>query len=362
MENLIATIREMQVGQQMIVADIKATRADQREMASIWTRQKNTRTATEHLRSTQADLEKTFSTRVQRIMKSTDERIRSLREISTHETFITRLGKKEVMNTLSEATKRGLETKLEEAEDQVCHKGSGNAEICVHKKRPQLPETTSSRTKRLQCLPSGGTTQKDFTEQDRPKREYTKKMTSVTSKPPTHYKTALCERVCSNLRAIGRIGDKPCFVTVDTGASVTFARPDIAAGLPERELTRRMYLRSVSGQITPILKEAFVKLTLGECLLMAWVFVADIIEEFTLGLDVMYAHSAVVDLGRHVLRLGEKEVPLTRPKRVSSNLFTSKCYTAYVPHDTEAAAGLEGCDEKLPQGRCNEIVQQGFSF
>jgi hypothetical protein len=346
MENLTATIRELQVGQQMTVADIKATRADQKDMAAIRARQKDTTTAIKHLKSTQADLEMTLSTRVQRILKSMDESIRSLHEISRHKTFITRLGKKEVMKTLSEATKRGLETKLQEGEHQVCHTGSGNAEICVNKNRPRLPKTTSSRTERLECFPSGGTTKKDFPEQDRPKpekREYTKNMA------PTHYKTAVCERARSNLRATGRIGDKPCSVIVDTGASVTTVRRDIAAGLPQREVTRRMWLRSVSGQNIPILKEAFVKLTLGECQLISWVFVADIVEEFTLGLDVMYAHSAVVDLGRHVLRLGEKEVPLRRPERVSSDLFTNKCYIAYARHDIDAAVDLEGCDEKLPK-------------
>jgi hypothetical protein len=325
MEKLISAIQELQVGQQTIVSDIKATRADQKEMAAIRACQAEMGTAIRHLQSARLDFEMTFSTHVQSIMISMDESIRSLREeVSRHDTFITCLGKKQLMNTLSEAAKRGLKTKVVEAEDRVCRESSGNAEICADRRRWEkgqlLSGTKSSGTERLVCLPSGGTNQ-DFPEQDRPKpekREYTKKWELATSCPPPHYTTSVCKTVCSNLRANGRIGDKPCIVTVDTGASVSITRPDMAAGLPERDVTRKTYVRSISGQTLPIFKEALVKLTMGKCLLTAWVFVADITEEFTLGLDIMYAHNAVVDLRRHVLRLGDEEVPLRLPERICS--------------------------------------------
>lgn len=38
------------------------------------------------------------------------------------------------------------------------------------------------------------------------------------------------------LHAEGRIGDKPYLVTIGTGASVPIARPEVTAGLPERDL------------------------------------------------------------------------------------------------------------------------------
>jgi hypothetical protein len=60
----------------------------------------------------------------------------------------------------------------------------------------------------------------------------------------------------------GWVGDKPCLVTVDTGAYVTVVRPDIAAGWPERQL-RRFKLQRVSGEKLPTLKEVFLTLTLG---------------------------------------------------------------------------------------------------
>lgn len=39
-------------------------------------------------------------------------------------------------------------------------------------------------------------------------------------------------------------------------------------------------------------------------------FVSDIRDEFILGLDVLRAYDASVDLGRHLLLLGQKEVTL----------------------------------------------------
>jgi hypothetical protein len=41
-----------------------------------------------------------------------------------------------------------------------------------------------------------------------------------------------------------------------------------------------------------------------------WVFVADITDDFILGLDILRAYDASVDIGRRVLRLGRDEVPV----------------------------------------------------
>jgi hypothetical protein len=43
-----------------------------------------------------------------------------------------------------------------------------------------------------------------------------------------------------SLNVVGWIGDESCLMKFRTGASVTIARPDITAGLPERELTWHM--------------------------------------------------------------------------------------------------------------------------
>jgi hypothetical protein len=99
-------------------------------------------------------------------------------------------------------------------------------------------------------------------------------------------------------------------VTVDTGASLTLVRPDIAEGLPERKPIRAPFLLTISDQIIPVIKEVLVELTVDKCCITTWAIVANIHCEFLLGLDVMCAEDVVLDLRRHVLRIGGQEVPL----------------------------------------------------
>jgi hypothetical protein len=92
-----------------------------------------------------------------------------------------------------------------------------------------------------------------------------------------------------SLTADGWIQEKPCRVTIDTGASATVDRPDIVAGLPERELSRPYVLQTESGETIPVVTEAFVDLTTGRRTLRSWVFVADITDDFILRLDILRA-------------------------------------------------------------------------
>jgi hypothetical protein len=55
-----------------------------------------------------------------------------------------------------------------------------------------------------------------------------------------------------------------------------------------------------------VLKKAFAELTLGQRTLRIWVFVAEITDQFILGLDVLRAYNASVDVGLCLLRLGQK--------------------------------------------------------
>jgi predicted aspartyl protease len=103
-------------------------------------------------------------------------------------------------------------------------------------------------------------------------------------------------------------------VIIDTGASMTIARPDIVAGLPERKPNLPYVLQTASGETIPVMREARVELTLGRRPLRIWVLVADITDELILGLDVLRACDASVEVGRHVLRMGREEVSLWNPR------------------------------------------------
>jgi hypothetical protein len=52
--------------------------------------------------------------------------------------------------------------------------------------------------------------------------------------------------------------EKPCRVTIDAGAFVTVARPDIVVGMPERRPGRQCVLQVGSRRTIPVVKEAQV--------------------------------------------------------------------------------------------------------
>jgi hypothetical protein len=60
-------------------------------------------------------------------------------------------------------------------------------------------------------------------------------------------------------------------------------------------------------------KEVFLTLTLGRRPLKIWDFVADITNELILGLDILCAYDASVDIGCQTLHLAEEEVLLWSP-------------------------------------------------
>jgi hypothetical protein len=59
------------------------------------------------------------------------------------------------------------------------------------------------------------------------------------------------------------MGDKLHLISIDTGTSVTITRPDIIAGLAEREMIW-LHIPQMSGETLPILKEAQMELSLGQ--------------------------------------------------------------------------------------------------
>jgi hypothetical protein len=141
-------------------------------------------------------------------------------------------------------------------------------------------------------------------------------------RPPRYAVKMLDEWAKGSLIADGWVLERPCQVTIDTGASATVARPDVVAGLPERDLCQPYLLQTESGETMPVTKEAHVDLTLGQRTLNSWVFVADIKDDFILGLDIRRAHDASVDIGRRLLRLGQDEVPAREAPTASESKRT----------------------------------------
>jgi hypothetical protein len=74
---------------------------------------------------------------------------------------------------------------------------------------------------------------------------YSAKKALVPSLLPPHYTPNILVREGDD--SLNAEGNKSCLMTIDTRASVTITRPNITAGLPERELTGPYILQMTSG-------------------------------------------------------------------------------------------------------------------
>jgi predicted aspartyl protease len=232
-----------------------------------------------------------------------------------HETIMTPLEEAKATNMPTNAAERGFETEVAADEDRAWREGRGSG---TGPKGPLLRRTKRRRTERPLCLLCGCPPQKHFPKevQHRPeelvesrKTEDFRELLALPHMSPSGLANTTFER----LRVDGWIGEKPCVVSVDTGASSTIVSPQMAEGLPIRVPASVTYLQSVSGDAVPVLQEALVKLTLGKYHLVSWALVAETTEEFTLGIDVMHAHGVILDLRRNILQLGDEAVPLRPP-------------------------------------------------
>jgi hypothetical protein len=152
-----------------------------------------------------------------------------------------------------------------------------------------LEETMSERSnskcgkrKRATCRPDN---ERNHLEPARKKR---KKIISATSeggrvrdtkrKPlgTSLWRTYSVSRVDS-ICAQGRIGNMSFLVTVDTGASVAIVRPDIAAGLHQKNLIRPCFLKTASRETQPMKKRALMEMTLGQVPIRIWALLGVVI-------------------------------------------------------------------------------------
>jgi hypothetical protein len=69
-------------------------------------------------------------------------------------------------------------------------------------------------------------------------------------------------------------------------------------------------LQRVSWEVLPILKEVFLTLILGWCLLTISIFIADFTNEFILDLDILNAYDVPVGPGHQMLHLAGGQVSL----------------------------------------------------
>ncbi|UYV63913.1 K02A2.6-like [Cordylochernes scorpioides] len=106
------------------------------------------------------------------------------------------------------------------------------------------------------------------------------------------------------------VNSKKIKATVDTGAMVSLIRKDALRTAP-RPLHRKMMLRTVTGITAPIEGELDVDIRLGETRFDHRVLVADIEDEFILGMDIIREHGFTFDPTQGILRLGDESFVLS---------------------------------------------------
>jgi hypothetical protein len=106
----------------------------------------------------------------------------------------------------------------------------------------------------------------------------------------------------------------------------------------------------------PILKQVFLSLTLGRGPLKIWVFVANITNEFILGLEILRPYNASVNIGRQTLRLAEEEISLWSPAAGTrpSNLVMAKDLVIHAQCEGIVMARLQ-----RHLGVENELIEPG---
>lgn len=150
----------------------------------------------------------------------------------------------------------------------------------------------------------------------------------------------------------GKVNGKWTTITFDTGAAVSVARSNtINCGI--RPLNGSVNLRSVTGEVSPVIGQADIELQLGSSCIHHKVLVADIEDDFILGMDLIRQHGFAFDHNLNILKFGNEEFVLSHPRYRPVKILATE--TVRVPGNSENI--IVGRLEHDP-GSCVGFVQQ----
>ncbi|UYV77866.1 K02A2.6-like [Cordylochernes scorpioides] len=111
----------------------------------------------------------------------------------------------------------------------------------------------------------------------------------------------------------GFINGRRCDMVIDTGANVTLVRTDVFQNLYPKPAEVRMKpisLQTATGERAKVHHCVLLSIQIGSKIFQHKGYVADIMDECIIGLDVLRQFGLSIDIGRNLLRTSDEDIPL----------------------------------------------------
>ncbi|UYV64922.1 K02A2.6-like [Cordylochernes scorpioides] len=141
--------------------------------------------------------------------------------------------------------------------------------------------------------------------------------------------------------------------TVDTGAMVSLIKKDVIRSAPT-PLRRGMMLKTVTGDTSPILGGLDVEICLGGIRFNHRVLVAEIDDEFILGMDILRRQDFTFDPTQGVLTLGSESFVLSKEGQKDEGVRLFACEDKHIDGNSE---GVVRAVAEEPLGCCIGLAE-----
>ncbi|UYV73056.1 hypothetical protein LAZ67_10001690 [Cordylochernes scorpioides] len=111
----------------------------------------------------------------------------------------------------------------------------------------------------------------------------------------------------------GFINGRSCDMVIDTGANVTLVRTDVFQKLYPKPAEVRMKpisLQTATGELAKVDHCVLLSIQIGNKIFQHKSYIADIMDECIIGMDVLMQFVFSIDIGRNLLRTSDEDIPL----------------------------------------------------
>ena len=138
----------------------------------------------------------------------------------------------------------------------------------------------------------------------------------------------------NSLIVCGKVDNTNCDIIIDTGSDISIVHPDVLSGKKQEQISPASgcSLRTVTGEKAPIRGTVELTLSIGTTEVSHRMWVADIQDRCTLGMDFLEPHKCLLNLNEKVLQIGEEEGTFDEAHSEHPQSLLSCCLGAnYVP-------------------------------